>query len=462
MYFVRKLLQRRWLILGLFVGTLLVVLPPAEGLTVAGQRALAILAVSTIFFITEPMPLPAVALLIVSFQVVLGLGSFEAVERSFMSDSVFFIMGSLMMSVALVKQRLDRRIAYLILWLTGPRVPRIVLGFAGVSALLASLIGEHTTAAIMLPVALAILGHVRREHANVHHLAALLLFSITYGVAIGGIGTPSGGARNAIMINYWHNLSQIDVGYLDWTVHAYPLVLLLVPALVAVLLWTFPPEIHNVQRALVRLRSEVRLKGTLSGTDLQVIFLFVLIMLGWITLSSTLGLGIIALAGAALYLSLGLVHWNDINDGVNWGVILLYAAAISLGVQLQDTGAAQWIASHALSLFAVVHMDHGLPLLIALSVLMVAATHTMSTGAAVAVLGPIALQIAALSGENLLAAGFATAMASAFGFMVVASTPAAMIVYGSGYLSTQDFFKAGSRFALVSLLILWGTLAFYR
>ena len=36
----------------------------------------------------------------------------------------------------------------------------------------------------------------------------------------------------------------------------------------------------------------------------------------------------------------GLVRWEEINSGVNWGVVLLYAAAISLGVQMKDTGAA--------------------------------------------------------------------------------------------------------------------------
>ena len=40
----------------------------------------------------------------------------------------------------------------------------------------------------------------------------------------------------------------------------------------------------------------------------------------------------------------GLVRWEDINSGVNWGVVLLYAAAISLGVEMKETGAAEWVA----------------------------------------------------------------------------------------------------------------------
>ena len=52
----------------------------------------------------------------------------------------------------------------------------------------------------------------------------------------------------------------------------------------------------------------------------------------------------------------GLVRWEDINGGVNWGVVLLYAAAISLGLQMKETGAAEWLARsfiHALTPFGM-------------------------------------------------------------------------------------------------------------
>ena len=62
---------------------------------------------ATILFITEPVPLPTVALMIVVGQVVLlGLES-TTVAKSLMTDSVLFIMGALMLAVAVVKQKLD-------------------------------------------------------------------------------------------------------------------------------------------------------------------------------------------------------------------------------------------------------------------------------------------------------------------------------------------------------------------
>ena len=87
------------------------------------------------------------------------------------------------------------------------------------------------------------------------------------------------------------------------------------------------------------------------------------------------------------FLIAGLVRWEDINNGVNWGVVLLYAAAISLGVQMKDTGAAAWVAQSFLDALAPIGGGEGIGLWAAVSVLTTGITNMMSNGAAVAVLG---------------------------------------------------------------------------
>jgi len=242
MELLRLLFARRWLLIGFLVGIIILLLPAPDGLSEEGKRAIALLAVAIIFFITEPIPLPATALLIAVGQVLLHLGLPNEVARSFMSDSVFFIMGSLMISVAIVKQNLDKRIAFGLLRITGPKVGRIAFGITATSALLASFIGEHTVAAMMLPVTLGIIRAVENDNPNIRNFAVLLLLSIVYGCAIAGLGTPSGGARNAIIIDYWNQLFDIKMGYLGWMAYAYPLVLLQLPFVTWILLRTFKPE----------------------------------------------------------------------------------------------------------------------------------------------------------------------------------------------------------------------------
>ena len=181
--------EKRWFFIALAVGALLMSLPPPDGL---GQRGLIVLSMSVvavILFVTEPIPLPTVAILIILGEVLLlGLDS-TTVAKSLMSDSVLFIMGSLMLAVAVVKQKLDKRIAYLIVCMTGTRTANICFGISLVSGILASVIGEHTVAAMMLPVAITLITLTSGDAKKVRGLAAVLLFSVCYGCSIAGIGT---------------------------------------------------------------------------------------------------------------------------------------------------------------------------------------------------------------------------------------------------------------------------------
>ena len=74
-------------------------------------------------------------------QVLLGIDEPNNVAKSFMSDAVFFIMGSLMLAVAIVSQGLDSRLALGIIKLTGNKTWSIVVGFVSISAFLSSFIG---------------------------------------------------------------------------------------------------------------------------------------------------------------------------------------------------------------------------------------------------------------------------------------------------------------------------------
>ncbi len=455
--------ERRWLIIALLLGFVLHLLPSPAGLSEEGKNVLIMAVVAVILFVTEPIPLPAVALMIMVGEVMLlGLESKE-VAQSLMSDSVLFIMGSLMLAVAIVKQKLDTRIAYQIVRMTGTGILRICMGLIFVCGILASIIGEHTVAAMMLPVAIMLVTLTSDQPRQIKGLAAVLLFSISYGCAIGGIGTPSGGARNAIMIGYWKDFffdptnpetRQFLVSYVDWMKYAYPVFLVQIPLVALVLFFTFKPERKNLKRAVAKLRKRIEDQGPMRSSDWMTVFVFGLTLLGWIFLSGSLGLGTVAILGALVFLILGLVRWEDLNNGVNWGVVWLYAATISLGVQMQNSGAAEWVSTSFLNLLEPMHMDHGVPLSAANAVLTTLVTNTMSAGAAVAVLGPITLRTAQLAGENPLTLGYITAIASSFAYFTPAAHPAFMIVYASGYLKAKDFLKVGIRMAVMSMLVL--------
>jgi sodium-dependent dicarboxylate transporter 2/3/5 len=460
---VHFLREKRWFFITLIIQGAMILGPVPEGVTPDGWKVLVMTVGATILFVTEPIPLPSVALLIILGQVfLLGLDS-SLVAKSLMKDSVLFIMGSLMLAVALVKQKLDKRLALLIVRVTGSNTYSIAFGISVFSGVLASFIGEHTVAAMMLPVALSLLQLSTDDPGQQRSLAVLLLFSISYACAMAGIGTPSGGARNAIMIDYLHDFFyagddpatyEYSVSYLKWMIYAYPVFLVQLPLMHLVLRFTFKTDMRDLGPAVEKLKEQVGSEGALTGRHYLAILLFLATLVGWVFFSSHWGMGTIAILGATLFLVTGLVRWRDLNTGVNWGVVWLYAAAISLGVQMRETGAAAWVAGLFMDGLEPLGMGQGIGLMGAVMVLTTFITNTMSNGAAVAVLGPIVLSIAVGSDTNPLAVGMITAMSSAFAYFTVIGTPASTIVHSSGYLRSSDFMKVGWRMALMSFAVL--------
>ena len=462
--------EKRWFFIAIASGFGILQLPVPDDLSREGMIVLTMTVVATLLFVTEPVPLPTVALMIIVGQVMLlGIESTQ-VAKSLMTDSVLFIMGSLMLAVAVVKQKLDKRIAWLIVRLTGTRTPNVCFGISAVSGLLASFIGEHTVAAMMLPVGITLITLTSDDPKEVRNLAAVLLFSISYGCSIAGIGTPSGGARNAIMIGYWKEFfydptnpetHKFLIDYVHWMMYAYPMFLVQLPFVTLILLFTFKPEYRSLSRAVVKLRAEVDMQGGLKLGDWVAILIFFPVLTGWITSSDSLGMGTVAIFGAIGFLVAGLVKWEDINSGVNWGVVLLYAAAISLGVQMKSSGAAEWVAEHFLNFLTPLGADEGLGLWAAVSGLTTIVTNTMSNGAAVAVLGPIVLKLATAAQESPIIIGYITAVSSAFAYLTVIGTPACTIVYASGYLKTTDFLKVGWKMCVMSIIVMMLGAYFY-
>jgi len=443
--------RKRWLIAAFAISLFLFYIPSPESLTPQGHRTLIIVVIVLILIIGEVIPLPAVAILILILEVILGIDTPNGVASSFMSDAVFFIMGSLMMAVAIVSQGLDKRLALGIIKLTGNKTWRIVFGIVAISAILSSFIGEHTVAAMMLPVALTLIRNTSDDQKSVQKLSTILLFSIAYGCAMGSIGTPSGGGRNVIMIGYITEFGLGEISYLDWIKYAYPMLLLEIPIAAGLLWMTFKPEQRILDSAVRKLKVKVTKTGKMTGKQMLAIGIFICVFMGWVFLSSYLGMGIVALIGVFLYLSFGLIEWQDINRNTNWGVILLFGAAISLGIQMKDTGAAEWVATQTINGMSIVINDLEFMQWFISVFLSGILTNFLSNAATVAVLGPVVLDM----GGDPIILGISTSIASAFAYLTIVASPTCMIIHSSGLVKSSDYLKAGWKLFVISIFLLF-------
>ena len=78
------------------------------------KLTIALLATCVVFFATEAVPMPAVALIIGLVQLFFGITAPKMIALTYAHDAVWFIGGSLALGATLVKYGLDKRVGMLV------------------------------------------------------------------------------------------------------------------------------------------------------------------------------------------------------------------------------------------------------------------------------------------------------------------------------------------------------------
>ncbi|MBT6338427.1 MAG: DASS family sodium-coupled anion symporter [Desulfobacula sp.] len=419
-------------------------------------------------FLTECIPLPAVAFCIGLILVFTGVISRNEVAMLYWSDACWFIMGSLMFAAAFVKTGVDKRVCLMIFKkLAVPNTKWITLIFFLIIAPLAAFISDHALAAMFLPIGMLLYQNsLTNEIPEDKELAKLLMISIAMACNIGGPGAPSGGARNVIMMTYLTDMFGVDIGYFQWVTYCFPFVIVMIPITWFITNLRFRPKIVSLAPAMDQLKMEIDKMGGWNRKQIWALIIFVIMVFGWFTEKAffnmgiypiRLGIGVIAVAGAIAYILTGVVNWRDYQERVDWGVVWLYAGAIIFGRTLDSTGAAYWLARSVIDFLAQFGMDAGLPLMIVSNGLTSILTNLMADGPAAASVGPIALNMAGMVHPGTIYLPFmtmATAIASSFAYCLIIGTPPNAIVYASGYLEPKDYLRVGIPIFFVANVVL--------
>ena len=431
------------------------------------QLTMALLATCVVFFATEAIPMPAVALLIGLVQLFFGITDPKMIAITYAHDAVWFIAGSLALGATLVKFGLDKRVGMLVINLAGTKTRMIVIGILLGTAIPTAFVGEHAVAAMYVPIALALYTLTNKSTPS-PKLGTLLMVTIAVGCMIGGPMSPTGGARNALMIGFLGNMG-IDVSFMQWISMGFMYTIIMSIIMAFLLPFLFKPEVDDLSEAVGLLKKDLDKHGKMTGKQWLVAGIMGLVVVLWITdkslvkdlLGFSLGLGGIAISGAVMYMLLGLASWKDYEDKVSWGVIVLYAGCISLGTVFKSTGASSWFADQIMNIVSPLGLDSGVGLVILMCVIGAVLTNLMSAGATVAVIGPVVLDMAQSSGTNPILVGVGLAISTSMAYWLVIGTPASSIVYASGQLEPKDFIRMATLgwpaalIALSLIIIFW-------
>ncbi|WP_319409683.1 SLC13 family permease [uncultured Desulfosarcina sp.] len=412
---------------------------------------------------TEALPLGATDILVGVMLYLFAILPINDISKAYMTDAVFFIFGILAVAVGVAKTGLDKRIG-LILLSRIKSAKAFAFIFLPMLSLSAGFLSEHALVALLIPVLMGVykvtckMYGVKKDRA----LAIFLLLGVCFAANHGGPGSPAAGGRNAIMVGYLADYGM-PITFLEWMKTGIPFVPVMSWVIGLYMYLRLKPQfkVKNVDPGKV-VRDEVKNMPKFRGREAAMAVILVLLVAAWVLIGEHAGLGGPTLYAVMAMFLFKILNWEDIQNGVAFDVVGLYAAACAMGVALKFTGGALWLASSFVS-FLPDFLTKGDGLVIGVSLLTGTMTNFMSDGATVAALGPIVLPMATLANVSVWKVGLITSFSSSFANFLVVGTPNNAICFGMGkdpetgerLLDVMDFVKYGLPVTILAWLVLW-------
>ena len=169
----------------------------------------------------------------------------------------------------------------------------------------------------------------------------------------------------------------------------------------------------------------------------------------FLVLFTDMRLSIALMTGAAGMILSGVIKIEEAYRAIGWQSVFLLASLIPLGIAVDQSGTAAWVAQQVLMLL------DGVPVWVLQSVIAVMATGftlVMSNVGATVLLVPLAINIAIGVGANPAVFALTVALATSNSFLIPTHQVNALIMGPGGY-RVVDFMKAGGIMTVVFLVV---------
>ncbi len=167
---------------------------------------------------------------------------------------------------------------------------------------------------------------------------------------------------------------------------------------------------------------------------------------------SGFAIAIAFLTGAVAMVLTRVMTIQEAYRAIEWKVVFLLVGLIPLGVAMQNSGTAEFLAQNVMG---VVEGRHLLVLLLTVGVLATGFSLVMSNVGAVVVLAPLVVSIGTLAGVDPRPLVLLAAVCAGNSFVLPTHQVNALLMTAGGY-RTRDYFKAGGGMTVVFLAVAVG------
>lgn len=430
------------------IAFIIVMLVPLKGLSSPGHAAIALLVFAVIMWASEAQHLAVTSLILLFLQPIFGIESFSNAVIGFANPIIFLMIGGFILAEAIRKSGLAKRFTYFLLSKLGTNPSMSLFASVFSTGLLSAWIENVVAFAMLLPIIKEIVplfGVDDPERGNSNFAKAMVL-GASYGSLCGGFGTEIGTAPNLMAAAYTH------LPFASWMIFGFPLAIIMLLVTWKLLGWIFPPEVEGVIGGKETLTKTLSTLGSITRTEkITAAILFFTIGL-WVTTGITgLDSYSVALIGAALYFISGVIDWKDAQKNVDWGLIIFFGGALSLGAALLNTGAAAWMINDLIGMLG--NNVSTLAIMLLLMVISVIFTQVMSNIALAAILVPLSVTLSSAQGLPIGTYAVPVAIACSLSFMFPMADPTVAMAYGTGYVKIKEILKAGIPMVVIGIMV---------
>lgn len=422
----------------------LMALPTPAGLSVAGQRVLAVAVFAIGLWCTDAIPAAVTGILLVIALVLSGgVPGFQEALVGFAEPVAYFLIGVLTIGMAVLHSGLAERVArfflrrcegssralYLEMLLSFPLLT-LMLPSATTRSGILIFVYEQALDLGRVPRGAPLTKAIMLALNSINRLASTVLLTggITPVLAASLIGGISWGR--------WFMLMCVPYG-----------ILLALGA--ALIYWLYRKGFHASLASLPTAGPK-----PLSGKEIRTLVITIGASLLWLTDAWhhwNPALPAILAWACLLTPGIGVLTWKEFERGFNWAIFFVIASSLSLARALGNSGASAWIAEIIVRGMPAFSQQ---PVLVLAVLLLAAAPIRLlipNITGFLATTIPIAMSIGAATGLNPVICGLAVMIAGDAVLYYPAQSTSSLVVYERGHLTAAEIFRFG----------LWMTLAAY-
>jgi len=436
----------------IFVGML--ILLPAD-ISWSAKATMSTMVYGILLWAFESLPLGMTSVYMMVLLLFLNAVSIDVVLSGFASPAVFLIVAGMMIAKGVNETPLMNRITYTLLAKTGSSAKGIFNGLFLLMQIQAFFIpATAVRSSLMVPVVLSVLKSVGAKKES--NFSKLMLVGMAYAGNISGTAVLTAAIGNILTIEILQLYVCRTLSYLDWLLYAFPIWLLLILVIPYIVWKCFPPENFSFHILHEEMNQKKENLQKLSSAELKCILILSGTVLLWMTqpwhgyhptVPALMAVVLMAMP------RVGFVKWTRLVN-VNFDLVLLVGATLSLGFALIESGAIELFEVLITSEFILdVFANPWIAILIVILISQIYHLGVTNVSTAVVTLLPVLISLSLQAGLDPVVIGFISAITILFGYVLVVETMPMVVVHSTGMVNQRDFYFPGLLATVASTVI---------